>query len=115
MDGIDGCAERPWPCGALRCPIVSQYAAHAGSDVLRQLRSHRPASSIGTALPWRRQTRHSRTRVRTVTGVLRCSEWTEYDTRSPAVCGYENVPGRAADEAGPDEHGRIDRKPRPVS
>ena len=31
-----------------------------------------------------------------------------------AVCGREDLPARAADEAGPDEHGGIDREPRAV-
>ena len=34
--------------------------------------------------------------------------------RPPALRGHEDLSGRAADEAGPDEHGDLDREPRAV-
>ena len=35
--------------------------------------------------------------------------------RPHALCRSENLSGRVADEAGPDEHGDFDRKPRPLA
>ena len=49
---------------------------------------------------------HTRRRVRLVARLFQRAERHEHAARSPALRGHQDVSRRAADEAGPDEHGR---------
>ena len=49
-----------------------------------------------------------------VARLLQRAERHEHAARSPALRRHQDLPGRAADEAGPDEHGGVDREPRAV-
>ena len=105
----------PGAARALRAPIVPGDGPHAGGDVLRQLRrrSGWPISSAllvagaaRTATPTARTARRSR--------YFDAPNGGEHAARSPALRRHQDLPRRAADEAGPDEHGGVDREPRAV-
>ena len=73
--------------------IGLRAAAHAAVAAVRAAR--RPADAYGA-----------------VARVLRRAERPQHDARSAALRRPEDLPRRAADEAGPDEHGGVDREPR---
>ena len=50
----------------------------------------------------------------TLARLLRQAERDQHDARPAALYRSQNVSGRTADEAGPDEHGGVDREPRAV-
>ena len=54
-------------------------------------------------------------RVRRVARLLQRAERREHAARSAALRRHQDLSRRAADEAGPDEHGGVDREPRAVS
>jgi asparagine synthase (glutamine-hydrolysing) len=58
--------------------------------------------------------RHADRRLRLVARLLRRAERQQHAARSAALRGHQDLPRRAADEAGPDEHGALDREPRAV-
>ena len=49
-----------------------------------------------------------------VARLLQRAERQQHAARSAALRRHQDLPGRAADEAGPDEHGDLDREPRAV-
>ena len=104
----------PRPRGTLRREIVPRRRAHAGGCVLRQLRGRaaRPPARAARSAACARAPRVSgRTAAR--------ARWLDRPQRRSAarphaLRRHQDLPGRTADEAGPDEHGGIDREPRAV-
>ncbi len=99
----------------LRAPIVPGDGPVAGVDVLRQLRvdpARRPAARCS-----RPRCRAAATRAGAyalVARLLQRAERQQHAARSAALRRHQDLPRRAADEAGPDEHGGVDREPRAV-
>ncbi len=96
--------------GSLRAAIVRRRRARAGHGLLRQLRrgerrAAAPAPVAAAAVDAPR------------TGLWRGDGGLRPAIRGPAAAGSpplrrpQDLPGRAAHEAGPDEHGGVDREP----
>src|SRR5262249_12921083 len=100
---------------SLRTAIVSRDGAHPGVDVLRQLRLDPPRRSTVAPRPRAARGRHRATRLRVGARVLRSPQSGKHAARSSVVRGYQDLSGGTPDEAGPDEHGDVDREPCTVS
>src|SRR6185295_9731500 len=94
--------------------VVSRDGPLAGIDVLRQLRLDPPRRPAAPARAGAAPGRHARGGVCRVARVLQHAERHQHAARPPALCGHQDLSRRAADEAGPDEHGDLDREPRAV-
>ena len=85
-------------------------------DVPRQLR-RRSGSRISTGCSLRLVRRAATWPAAYAASMqyFNASERREHAARSASLYRHQDLPRRAADEAGPDEHGDVDREPRAVS
>ena len=95
--------------------VVPGDGPHAGGDVLRQLRvdpARRSAPAARAGLRAAATARSARTGRRSA--YFNAPNGASTPARSPALRRHQDLSRRAADEAGPDEHGGVDREPRAV-
>ena len=100
------------PRGALRATVVPRRCRGrprrcSSTTSRRSAWRGRPRCSIRASPDWRRRSAYGASRA-----YFDAPNGEQHHARSAALRGPQDLPGRTADEAGPDEHGGLDREPR---